>query len=695
MLKLEKHITLTEAVCKASNLAPRFGEVDLRAIGEWCFQGYTADEQSRANWYRRNEYAMDLAMQVVEEKSFPWPGASNVKFPLVTIAALQFHSRAYPAIVHGPDLVKYRVVGGDPTGEEYLRAQRISKHMSNQLLEVDQAWEEGMDRALINLPIMGCVFKKCYYDTHKGHNVSELVLAKDLVVDYYAKSIEDAMRKTHLLPLHRNQVIERMMSGAWLDLTEEAWFNQPSQYLPRPLQHQEDNRHGMTRPQPDDTTPFMFGEQHCWMDLDGDGYAEPYIVTFEITSRRVVRIVARWERPEDVVKNTAGRILRIRATEYFTKYTFIPAPDGGIYDLGFGILLGPLNASVDSLINILIDSGTMAVTAGGFLGRGVKARGGKITFSPLEWQRLESSGDDLRKDIVPLPVREPSPVLLSLLTLLVDYSNRIPGTTDIMVGENVGQNTPAETARSMVQEGGRIYSAIFKRVWRGLKNECKKLYLLNARFLPLESQFGPTGIIRREDYLGDPDRIVPSADPNITSEQVRMQKALALKQAAYTVPGYNVELVERRWLEALGIEGIETLYPGPDKVKPLPNPKIQVEQMKLQQAQQEMKTDAMIKLAELSEQRRLNAGKIMELYAKAQKELAEAQGVGTGHQIAAFELALGALKHQDESLLQLMQILQKGMDNGGQPDSTGIPRMAGTPGNQSGAGMGQETGGNP
>jgi hypothetical protein len=105
---------------------------------------------------------------------------------------------------------------------------------------------------------------------------------------------------------------------------------------------------------------------------------------------------------EDVLKLPSGKIVSIKATEHYTKYGFIPAPDGGVYDIGFGILLGPLNESVNTLVNQLVDAGTMANTAGGFLAKGVKLRSGNTTFAPLEWKRVESSGDDLRKSVFPL-----------------------------------------------------------------------------------------------------------------------------------------------------------------------------------------------------------------------------------------------------------------------------------------------------
>src|SRR5512142_384111 len=143
MLELETKIKLTKDTILSPNLAGKLSDVDRTRLGQWVWAGYDADDKSRAEWYRRNKAAMGLAMQVVQAKSFPWPGASNVAFPLVTIATLQFHSRAYPALVNGPDIVQYRTIGlTDPEGQMAQRALRVGKHMSYQLLEVDVDWEE-------------------------------------------------------------------------------------------------------------------------------------------------------------------------------------------------------------------------------------------------------------------------------------------------------------------------------------------------------------------------------------------------------------------------------------------------------------------------------------------------------------------------------------------------------------------------
>lgn len=675
MLNLDSTITINESTIKSPNLCSKFSMEDLDRIGSYCHQGYKRDLESRRVWMKRNEAGMDLALQIQKEKSFPWPGCSAVAFPLVTVAAMQFHARAYPAIVNGTDIVKYRVAGPDPTGQLTAKAIRIGQHMSYQVLEEDSAWEEQQDRLLLNVSIIGTCFKKTYYSSVKGHNISEMVMAKDLVLNYWAKSVEDCERKTHILPMFRNEIHEKVLRGTFRDVLESAWFQSDPPSRTNTQQINSDNRQGKTPPQTDETTSFSILEQHVALDLDGDGYAEPYIVTFEEHTGEVLRIVTRFDEEKDVERiqegKFKGKIVKIIPVEYFTKFTFIPSPDGGIYDVGFGVFLGPLNEAVNSLVNQLVDAGTMSNTAGGFLGRGAKIRGGVYQFTPFGWNRVDSTGDDLQKSIFPLPVREPSAVLFNLLGLLIQYTNRISGTTEASVGENVGQNTPATTMQSMVEAGQRIYAAIFKRVWRSEKEEFKKLYKLNQRWVPEQGQ-----IAGKADYLGNPDYCVPSADPNIVSDHMRMVQAQALREAAMSSPGYDREAVERNFLRAMKIDGVDALYPGVEKTGPLPNPKMALVQVK----EKDLELKKMEFIASLQEEQKLNQAKIIKLNAEAALAMEEAGGVKEGHQIALFEAQLGAAKLHSEHINSQIQHFMKGIELDQKQQEINKPQPQGNPG---------------
>lgn len=689
MLNLETQLKFDAALMRKVNLTDRLSDRDLSKLGEWVVNGYEQDEASRGPWKRRTQAALDLALQIVPDKSFPWPNCSNIAFPLVTIGAIQFHARAYPALVPSTSLVKCRVIGEDKDGALAARAERVSRHMSYQLLEEDEAWEEQHDRLLLQVPIVGSAFKKTYRDA-SGQNISELVSAHDLVMDYSAKSVETCRRKTHLVAMYRNDLVERMYKGIYRDVSDEVWFNEPARL--RQTSEADKRKGSSPPPSSDEHTPFTLLEQHTWLDLDDDGYAEPYVITVEYYSKKVLRIVARCDREEDVTRLRSGKIVGIRATEYFTKYGFIPAPDGGIYDIGFGVLLGPLNESVNTLVNQLVDAGTMANTAGGFLGRGAKVRGGVYTFAPLEWKRVDASGEDLHKSIFPLPVREPSQVLFSLLDLLINYTSRISASTDMMVGETPGQNTPAEVARTSVEQGMKIYSALFKRMWRCMRDEFRKLYNLNAVHAVDVVQYGVAGLtIQPEDYKGDPRSIRPAADPNAASDVVALQQAQALKQAAMTTPGYDPVYVEKRYLTALKIEDIELVYPGPDKIPPGKSEKLQIEELKLQAKQAAVQADQQMFVLELLEKRRLLQAQISKLEADAALAVTQAGEIDEGHKLAALSAAVGLLKTHDDSLRGWAETMLKqiGAQDAGKPATGGVRGLESAPSYSGGFGAGQ------
>lgn len=622
----------------------------LDTIGSDVVEGYTVDKQSRKEWEDRMEAGIKLALQMVEEKNTPWRNASNVKFPLVTIAALQFSARAYPSLVKVPDIVKYRVNGEDQGGEKAARAERVSKHMSYQLLNEDEDWEEDFDKALIALPIIGTTFKKSFFDPVEGHNVSKHVLAQNLVVSYYTRTIEKCERKTEEFELYDREIKERQLKGLYFEV-ELPPISVSQQKL-------SDERQGISAPVGDKKKARQLLEQHCYLDLDEDGYEEPYVVTVDKATKKVLRIISRFakveteqsieikrlqdqatligiqmqevmqsvpqpngqvpdERAQQALEkakqsmillkqkqdklveqieelkrgNDADpRIVKIEAVEYYTKYGFIPSPDGGFYDLGLGALLGPLNDSVDTLINQLIDSGTLQNGNHGFIARGGRIPGGKLRFEePNEWKRVNVAGKTLRESLVPLPVNQPSPVLFSLLSLLISYAEKVSSVNDLMSGKNPGQNTPAYSFHAMLEQGLQVFNGIFKRLYRSFRKEVRKLYVLNGKYLnPIDYFETMDGRFQalRKDYWGDPKDCVPAADPNAFSNMESLMKAHFLAERAMTVPGYDMTRVELLLLENMDIAQVRDIFPldedGQTRIQPPPNPELVIKQADMQ-----------------------------------------------------------------------------------------------------------------
>jgi len=671
-----------EELLRSPNIAEMMDDEELSSLGQVMMNDINLDLNSRIEWEERNERANKLALQVVEKKTFPWPGASNVKFPLITIAAMQYHSRAYPALISNNEVVKCKVYGKDDDGEMHKRADRVSRHMTYQVMEEDEGWEENTDKTLLVQAISGTAIKKSYFDPVKGHNVSELVLPNDFVVNYYTKSIPESPRVSHRILLSSNDLHERQVRGLFLKIDDEPPPTTPNQSM---LTNAREDAQGVRMPTGDPDTPYEFFETHFWHDFDEDGYKEPYIAYIRRDTSKIYRIVARYF--EDSIEYHNGEIIRIKPEQYFTKYGFVPSPDGGFYDLGYGVLLGPTNDSVNTIVNQLIDAGTMSVTGGGFLGRGVKIKGGDYTFKPHEWKRVDSTGDDLRANIFPLPIREPNQVSYQLLQLLINYGERIAGATDIMTGVSPGQNTPAETSRNTVEQGMKVFNGIYKRTWRAMKEEFQKLYRLNQLYLPSEPvEFeynSELSFVLPDDYAMDMKLVKPAADPNVVSDSQRQMQAQAVLQLATSTGGFNMYEVQKRYLDALKVSAIDQILPdpkGPNAIKPGPSEKMQIEKMKNDERQMNHQLRFKLGIAKLMQEAELQQAKITELQAKAVLELEQADGVKSGHAIAMLEAQIGAKRAHVDGILKSIEMM-KNLEKEASNDGAGIQGMENIPRN--------------
>ena len=603
-----------------SNIAENLSEEQLEKIGRTVVEEYTLDEQSRAGWLKNNEGWMKLALQVYETKNTPWPKASNIKYPLLTTAAIQFASRAYPALVKNPNMVKAKVVGDDDdNGSKAASAKRISQHMSYQVLDEMKEWEEDMDKLTIIVPISGCVFKKTYRSSAKKRNTSELVYARDLCINYWATSLETALRVTHILELYPNDIHERVTRGDYREVKLPTTVNSDHAKL---LESRKigDRVNSISAPNDKpENTPRLVLEQHRTLDLDNDGYAEPYIVTVDYQTKAVLRIVARYDL-DGIEATEDNKIIRIEPIQYFTKFSFIPNPDGGIYDVGFGILLGPLNETVNTLMNLLVDAGTLSNQQAGFIARGLRIQGGNKRFTPGEWKVVNSTGQDLKNGIYPLPTREPSSVLFTLLGLILQSGEKLSSIVDSMTGENPGQNQKATTTLAVIEQGLKVFTAIHKRLYRSLTSEFEKIFRLNSIYLDPQEYFevldednADAATIYLQDYRSGTINVKPAADPNIATELQRIIKASALMEMLSAGLPLNVQEVVRRNLEAQDQPNIKALMDVPD---PQPSFEEQIELQKLELMKREL--DIKDKIAQ-NEAIKDDAVAVLSL-AKAEKE---------------------------------------------------------------------------
>lgn len=626
----------------------------LQRIGMRCKREYDIDWNSCAEWREKTDQAMKLAMQIAEPKNYPWPKASNVIYPLMTTAAFQFAARAYPGMIPGKNVVKGLVIGDDkgvpapaqvsqglgqpgqgltspappsgpsapapanpngqgwliPPGAKQARADRVAEHMSYQLLDEQKEWEHEMDTLLHVLPITGCEFKKSFFDADAGHNVSLRVSAQNLVVNYKAKSLERAPRLTEEVQYYPLEVEEMEMAGTF-----------------RPISYTASEDGG-----DDEDAPRNFLEQHRWIDLDDDGYREPYIVTLHKESAQVVRIVARYEIDGIKWNATKGRIQKIEPVHYYTQYDFFPNLEGGIYGTGFGQLLRPINESINTTLNMMFDAEHLKTAGGGFVGKNLSMNAGAIRFQLGEYKAVNTNGQAIRDSILPLPAPGASPMLFELLGYLTEAGKEVSGIKDVLTGQTVPANLPATTMLAMIEQGLKQYTGILKRVFRSFKDELDKLYRLNRLYLDQEASYKVGDVwktITRADYEKG-SGVAPIGDPTMATDMQKLGRAQFL-ESMLGDPLMDHKEIRLRQLDAAQIPDADKLFVD----NPPPNPAVVKTMMELQLAKQKLDVEQQHEEASLQ----LRARHDMALIEKEQANalLARAQAI---NQIAQADKAV-------------------------------------------------------
>lgn len=608
-LQLDKVIDSLDDIMAHPNLAEEFGKDDLGRIGKYCKETYDSDKASRVNWEEKMIPVLKTAMQLYESKTFPWIGASNIKIPIITISGFQYHTRVYSLLIPGQDVVRLTYYGDDSDGHKAETASRIAEHMNYQILEQDKEWEPNTDLTFLVQGIMGCAFKKVMFSAEDGHPISRYVSPWDIVVPYYTQSLEQSVRIGHRLSYTRNDCYEREVRGIYLPVDGD-----PTQYTPE-LDRLSEIKEQVYGPSGDRDyeAPYDVIEQHRFLDLDDDGYAEPYTVTFVHSTGQVLRINARFFE-EDVQyrrgegKRSKNKIYKITPQTQFVKYPFIPSIDGCFYDTGYGSILGGLSGAIDSNINQLLDAGTLSNLGGGFISRGLVIRTGNYRFMPGEYKVVDATGASMQDGIRDLPVREPSDVLLQLVQILLQYADRVAGSTDPQQGENPGQNTPRGNYVDMLEEGGKIFKGLFKRTHRAFREEMRLLFKLNSLYLSdAPSYFNSLNLnkvlpISRMDYLSNEFVIRPSADPEVGSDAMKFFMAQSLNELADNSEGFDQYQVKRRFLKTMRISNIDEVYPPPEMQQPeepVVDPKVQVAEIRAQVDSQKLEMESKIAIMKL------------------------------------------------------------------------------------------------
>jgi hypothetical protein len=252
---------------------------------------------------------------------------------------------------------------------------------------------------------------------------------------------------------------------------------------------------------------------------------------------------------------------------HFVHYPYIPG--FGFYAFGLIHLIGAYSKSSTSILRQLVDAGTLSNLPGGFKTRGLRTKGDDTPISPGEFRDVDVPSGTIRDNLMALPYKEPSQVLMALLGQMIEEGRSFAGSMDLNASDMSAQ-APVGTTLAILERSLKTMSAVQARIHYAMKQEFKLLKEIIRDYTPPDYSYEPEEGDRKakqSDY--DMVDVIPVSDPNATTMAQKVVQYQAALQLAQTAPQlYDLPVLHRQMLDVLGIKNYQKLVPVEDDMKP-------------------------------------------------------------------------------------------------------------------------------
>ena len=535
-----------------ANLAEYMDAGELAQLAGDLISDFGEDVSSRKDWMQTYVDGLELLGMKIEERTEPWEGACGVYHPLLSEALVKFQAETIMETFPAQGPVRTTIIGKE-TPEIKDAAMRVQDDMNYQLTDVMTEFRPEHERMIWGLGLAGNAFKKVYYDPALERQVSMFIPAEDIVVPYGASSLQSSPRVTHVMRKTENEIKRLQVAGFYRDVD----LGSPDDSLDE-VEKKIAQKMGFSATQDD---RYKLLEMHVDLNLPGyedeDEIALPYVVTIEKGSQTVLAIRRNW-RPEDKTKQKRN---------HFVHYGYVPG--FGFYCFGLIHLVGAFAKSGTSLIRQLVDAGTLSNLPGGFKTKGARIKGDDTPIAPGEFRDMDVPSGVLKDNLMPLPYKEPSQVLYSLLGTIVEEGRRFASVADMKVADMSAQ-APVGTTLAILERTLKVMSAVQARIHYSFKQELGLLRDIIRDYTPDEYNYEPvdgTPRAKKSDY--DRVDVIPVSDPNAATMAQKIVQYQAVLQLAQNAPQiYDLPQLHRQMLEVLGIKNAQKLVPLDDDKKP-------------------------------------------------------------------------------------------------------------------------------
>ena len=174
---------------------------------------------------------------------------------------------------------------------------------------------------------------------------------------------------------------------------------------------------------------------------------------------------------------------------HFTDYPFLPNPEG-FYGYGFGLLLRGLNEAFNTVVNQLVDAGTLQNIQTFLVSKKRGMKRGQIELQPGQGTEIDlGSGDDINKAVKDFSFSPPSPVLFSMLGVFQNSADRVSTVTEQQTGNAQKSDTTATGVALLIEQGLKFFSSIHRRNHMAFQRELETYVQLTALYLDVEEYF--------------------------------------------------------------------------------------------------------------------------------------------------------------------------------------------------------------
>lgn len=545
------------------NLADVLDEGRLTSIGHEIIRLADDDDRSREEWRKTYSNGLKLLGLKYESRTEPWENACGAFHPVLLESVIRFNAEAMSSVFPGGGPVKTEIIGA-VSEKRTKTAKRIQRDLNNMCRRIIKGFRDETDMMLFNLPLAGTTFRSWRFDEVHKRPAAHYVLPEHMLIPYSAASLDSADRFTIIHYKTSNWVKAKQASGFYRDVDVgpgSATYNDP-------ITQEKDRIEGKSDASTArDDSPHKLYECHIHYYIEEDPYNQngepiPYVVTVDTDSHEVLAIRREWRESDP----TCERVRSVVQHKYM--------PGFGPYGIGLINILGGLTESATSIMRQLVDAGTLSNLPAGYKAKGLRIKDDSDPIGPGEWRDVEVSAGTLRENFFPLPYKEPSTVLYSLLGQIVEEARRIGAVADMKVTDMSGTNMPVGTTLAIIERSLKVMSSVQQRLYESFTQELNVLYdIVKSYMLEMPYPFAladdEAQASRQEDYGMNVD-VVPVADPNATTMAQQIIQMQAITQLMQQNPGiYNQKAVHRQMVMTLGSDQADLFIPPDTEIEPL------------------------------------------------------------------------------------------------------------------------------